>query len=221
MMRLLKKNRKEVLSWKDIKLSQLQEIHTLPEYEDKIDLMVNVLSILLDKDPYDIENMLVTDIFKEYERWTFLQEPPKEELIPIIKHNGKRYGIIELDKMSLGQYGDVEEYLSEGNVFDNIHRVLSVLYLPVKKYNPFNGKYELEDYTPSVEREEMFKEMTMDVIYPTILFFYHIVNNFLIDFQHSLIEKKEKELKKMISLEEEQLEKLKKDNEKKLEENGI
>jgi len=124
-------------------------------------------------------------------------------------------------KMSLGQYGDVEEYLSEGNIFDNIHRVLSVLYLPVKKYNPFNGKYELEDYTPSIEREEMFKEMTMDVIYPTILFFYHIVNNFLTDFQHSLIEKKEKELKKMISLEEEQLEKLKKDNEKKLEENGI
>jgi len=80
MMRLLKKNKEEVLSWKDIKLSQLQEIHTLPEYEDKIDLMVNVLSILLDKDPYDIENMLVTDIFKEYDKMDILTRTPKRRI---------------------------------------------------------------------------------------------------------------------------------------------
>ena len=203
MMRLFKKNKDIDLGWKDIRLSQLQEIHTLPEYDDKIDLMVNVLSILLDKDPSDIENMLVTDLLEEYNRWEFLKEQPKEELIPIIKNNGKRYGIIDLDKMTLGQYGDIEEYLSDGNIFDNIHKVLSVIYLPVKKYNRLTHKYEVEEYSPSTEREDMFKELTMDILYPTILFFCHIVSHYIVDLQHSLVEKKEKELMEMISQQEE------------------
>ncbi len=205
MMKLLKKDKKVNKSWADVKLAQLQEIYTLPEYDDKIDLMVNVLAILLDKDPSDIENMLVTDIFEEYDKWGFLQEKPKESMTAIIKHNGKRYGMIDLDKMTLGQYADIEEYLAEGNVFDNIHKVLGTIYLPVKKYNPITKKYILEEYSLDPQRAEMFKEITMDILYPTILFFYLIVNNYLIDLQHSLIQKKEKELKKMISQEEELL----------------
>lgn len=213
-----KKNKKD---WSDIKLYQLQEIYTLPEYDDKIDLMVNVLSILLDKDVDDIENMVVDDIFKIYDEWSFIQTPPKEKQVPIIKVDGKRYGMIDLNKLTLAQYADIEEYLSEGEVFDNIHRVLSVLYLPVKKYNYITKKYELEEYEPNEEREQMFKTVSMDVLYPVILFFYHIVKDYLIDLQHSLVQMKKEELMTMIYQEETLSEEQKNDIKKKLEESGI
>lgn len=212
--------KKNIKNWDDIRLSQLQEIHSLPKYDDKIDLMVNVLSILLDKDPYDIENMLINDIMVEYGKWEFLQEPPKEKMIPIIKHNGNRYGFVDLSKLTLAQYADIEEYLSEG-VFDNIHKVLSVLYLPIKKYNYITKKYVLEEYTPNTDREDIFKELTMDILYPVILFFYRIVKGYSIDFQHSLIQTKMKELMTTLSQEETQLEEQKNLLMKKLDESGI
>ena len=209
MMKLLKKNKTDEKSWADVKLHQLQEIHTLPKYDDKIDLMVNVLGILLDKDPAEIEDMLVTDIMKEYDKWEFIKEPPKEEMIPIITFNDKRYGFIKLDELTLGQYVDIEEYISDGEIFDNIHKVLSVLYLPIKKYNRLTGKYELEEYVPDEERQNVFKDMTMDILYPVILFFYHIVRDYTIDFQRSLLEKKKEEILMKISQGEEQLEEVK------------
>ena len=209
MMKLLKANKTDEKSWADVKLHQLQEIHTLPKYDDKIDLMVNVLGILLDKDPAEIEDMLVTDIMKEYDKWEFIKEPPKEEMIPIITFNDKRYGFIKLDELTLGQYVDIEEYISDGEIFDNIHKVLSVLYLPIKKYNRLTGKYELEEYVPDEDRQNAFKDMTMDILYPVILFFYHIVRDYTIDFQRSLLEKKKEEILMKISQGEEQLEEVK------------
>ena len=220
-MKLLKKNKTDEKSWYDIKLHQLQEIHTLPKYDDKLDLMVNVLAILLDKDPADIEDMAVTDIMEEYSKWEFLKEPPQEKSIPIIKTEKGRLGLIDLGKLTLGQYVDIEEYLSEGSVFDNIHKVLAVIYLPVKKYNPITKKYTLEEYTIDENREKLFLDMGMDILYPMILFFYRIVKEFSIDFQRSLLEMKKEEVKKMIyqgeGLSETQRQELK----KKLEESGI
>ena len=220
-MKLLKKNKTDEKSWYDIKLHQLQEIHTLPKYDDKLDLMVNVLAILLDKDPADIEDMAVTDIMEEYSKWEFLKEPPQEKAIPIIKTEKGRLGLIDLGKLTLGQYVDIEEYLSEGSIFDNIHKVLAVIYLPVKKYNPITKKYTLEEYTIDENREKLFLDMGMDILYPMILFFYRIVKEFSIDFQRSLLEMKKEEVKKMIYQGEGLSETQRRELKKKLEESGI
>ena len=207
-------------SWKDVKLRQLQEINDLPEYEDKIDLIINTLSILLDKDPADIENMEINKIYEEFSKWDFLNDKPEGKLVPIVKIGKREYGICDLSKITMAQLTDLEEYISEG-VMKNLHKVLSIIYLPIKKKKWFGKGYELEKYVPSDERKNDFLEATMDVIYPTALFFYNGVTDYLRDLAHSSVERKKEEMKKMISQEVGLSEEVKNELLKKLEKSGI
>lgn len=168
-------------SWKDIKLYQLQEIDSLGEIEDLEKKMINYLSILLDKDPMDIQNkMPINELVIEFESWSFLNKLPEPKCIPMIRSNGNRYGLIQFKDLSLGQISDIEEYVNDG-LIKNAHKILSVLYLPIISYNFINNKYKISEYEPDVKRENDMLNLTMDVLYPSILFFYHIVKTYLED----------------------------------------
>ena len=91
----MKTNKK---SWKDVKLYQLQEINSLPQFEDKIDMMVEYLSILLNVDTEEIENMPVKDLMVEFSKWDFLNVLPQQKKIDIIKIDGKKYAVKIGDK---------------------------------------------------------------------------------------------------------------------------
>jgi hypothetical protein len=172
-------------SWNDIKLYQLQELDTLPTYEDELDLVINQLSILLDEDPSYIENMPISELLEEFKQWSFLKELPEEKNNLLIKVDGKQYGLIDFNKMTLGQMVDIEEYVTDG-LMKNMHKILSVLYLPVSSYNYITKKIVLESYEPDKDRQEMFLTLTMDIIYPQLLFFYHIVKVYIRNLADSL-----------------------------------
>lgn len=177
-MGLFKKNKEIIRSWKDVSLMQLQEIESLPKYDNELDMMLNYLSILLDKDSAEIEDMLVSDILIEFERWRFISEKPKEQNQPIITLNGVKYGAVIFNELELGQLSDIESYIKQG-LMDNLHKVFSVLYLPVKSYNALTNKYTLEEYEPNKDRQDAFLHATMDVLYPQMLFFYRIVKDYI------------------------------------------
>jgi hypothetical protein len=191
-MRLFKRNKEVVRGWKDVRLSQLQEIEALPKYDNELDMMLNYVSILLDKDSSEIENMHVSDILLEFERWRFLSTKPKEKHQPIITLNGVRYGAVVLNELTLGQIADIEAYITEG-LIENLHKVFSVLYLPIKSYNPITKKVVLEEYEPDKDRQNAFLYATMDILYPQMLFFYHIVKDYL----QGILLYSEEEMKKM------------------------
>lgn len=178
----------EEKTWKDIKLYQLQEIESLPTYDDELDLVINQLSILRDEDPADIENMAINELLKEFSKWSFLKELPEEKNNKIIKIEGKRYGIIDLSEMTLAQLVDIEEYVNDG-LMKNMHKILSVLYLPIKSYNPITKKIVLEEYKPDKDRQNMFLMLTMDILYPQVLFFCHIVKDYIRSLADSLVGK--------------------------------
>ena len=191
-MRLFKRNKEVVRGWKDVTLSQLQEIEALPKYDNELDMMLNYVSILLNKDSAEIENMHVSDILLEFERWRFLSTKPKEKHQPIITLNGVRYGAVVLNELTLGQIADIEAYITEG-LIENLHKVFSVLYLPIKSYNPITKKVVLEEYEPDKDRQNAFLYATMDILYPQMLFFYHIVKDYL----QGILLYSEEEMKKM------------------------
>ena len=168
----------DIKGWKDIKLCQLQEIDSLSSFNDELDLVINQLSILRDEDPADIENLPIKELLSEFSKWSFLKELPKEKNNKIIKINGKRYGMIDLSEMTLAQMVDIEEYVTDG-LIKNMHKILSVLYLPVSSYNILTKKIVLEEYKPDKVRQNMFLNITMDILYPQVLFFCHIVKDYI------------------------------------------
>lgn len=192
--------KKDIKSWKDVSLEQLQEIEGLPKYDDDIDYIVDYLSILLDKDPAEVEDMPMVDIMAEFKKWDFVNTLPKEEKVEIIKINGKRYGLMDLSKMNMGQLVDIEEYVKDG-IMKNLHNILHVIYLPVEKYNIFTKKYTVAKYEPDNERKQAFLTLSMDILYPALLFFYHIVKlylkNTVSSSQEKMMQEKIKELMKI------------------------
>lgn len=162
--------KKKPKSWRDIKLYQAQELLQLDL--DGIDLLIAQMSIVMDKDEAYIETLPLEAILKFAEEYSFLSQTPKEKLIKLFKIGKKRYGMVELNKLTLAQIIDIEEYWNDGWI-KNMNKILSVLFLPVKKYNPITKKYVLEEYRPNPELEVELLDMNMEVIFSNLLFFYH------------------------------------------------
>lgn len=158
--------------WKDIKMKVGIELAELEE-EDPLERIKLQMAILMDTDTGYIERLPTAAIIEFTKEYEFIGELPKEKLTKTIKWNGKRYGVVDFDKMSLAQFIDIEEYYNAG-LLKNLHKILSVIYLPVKKWNPITKKYTLEEYEPNTEREDMFLEMDMEFVWSTTLFFYRI-----------------------------------------------
>tara|TARA_R100001440_G_scaffold20808_1_gene34471 strand:- start:1466 stop:2176 length:711 start_codon:yes stop_codon:yes gene_type:complete len=77
--------------------------------------------------------------------------------------------IPKLDDISLGEYIDVENNLSD---WQNIHKAMAVLYRPVNF--KIGNKYTIAPYEVKEEIQELMKAMPMDVVFSSMLFFYSL-----------------------------------------------
>lgn len=93
----------------------------------------------------------------------------KPDLIPTFIMDGVEYGFIpNLDDMSLGEFVDLDETLTE---WEQMHKAMAVLYRPTT----FNkkGKYLIEEYKGQ-DRAELMKKMPLDVVMGSMVFFYNL-----------------------------------------------
>ena len=196
------------LSWKNITLRQSIELFNLKkeEFEDDLDYYLEQLSILEDIDIATLENLTPNEIVDKIKQYDFIKVLPKEKHINTIKINKRKYGFMEFNKLSLAQMIDIEEYVNEG-ITNNIHKIISVILLPIKKQNIFTKKYILEEYVPSEERENDILDLDMEFVYSNLLFFYHIVNEFTNNLKDSLVEKTLEKTQNQIEILKEQLNK--------------
>jgi hypothetical protein len=184
--------------WKDIKMKVGIELAEL-EVEDPLERIKFQMAIIMDTDTAYIDRLPTAAIIEFTKEYEFIGKLPEKKLTKTFKWKGKRYGVVDFDKMSLAQFVDIEEYYNNG-FLKNLHKILSVIYLPVKKWNPITKKYTLEEYEPDIEREDMFLELDMEFVWTTILFFYHIgqiyitnINSYLEQMNQKMKEKREAE----------------------------
>lgn len=194
-------------SWKDVTLRQAQELLALDpkDYSEQeyLAFEVDQLAILLDRDPHNIETtMSVKEIMEALVEWNFLSELPKEDIakrVATFKKNGTRYGLMDFNDITLAQMVDIEEYVNLG-IVQNIHKIMSVLYLPTKSWNLITKKYTLKEYEPDPKREELFLDLDMEFVYGNLLFFYLIVTAYTKHTRDSLMEEANQTLKKMMKM---------------------
>jgi hypothetical protein len=92
----------------------------------------------------------------------------KPKLVRRFKMKGVEYGFIpNLDEISLGEYIDLDTFLGD---WENMHRAMAVLYRPIKQKH--GERYNIEDY--QANDGEVMKDMPMDAVISSILFFYHL-----------------------------------------------
>jgi hypothetical protein len=96
----------------------------------------------------------------------------KPDLTKFFELKGTKYGFIPaLNDISLGEFVDLDNYMKD---WATMHRAMAVLYRPVTKEK--GERYDIEDYTPDEDREELFKKMPVSVALGAMVFFYRLGN---------------------------------------------
>ena len=82
--------------------------------------------------------------------------------------NGIDYGFIpDLENMTFGEYVDLDTFIGD---YENMHKAMGVLYRPITQR--YKDKYLIEEY--SGDDSDKMKDMPMDAVLSSILFFYHL-----------------------------------------------
>jgi hypothetical protein len=98
--------------------------------------------------------------------------------------NDIEYGFIpNLEKLTLGEYIDLETYLVDTK---NLHKAAAVMYRPIIKN--YKELYTIMDYEGSKEHSDLMKQAPIDVISQAVVFFYNLGNELLMASQNCLLE---------------------------------
>ena len=98
-----------------------------------------------------------------------------DKLIRTFKKDGVEYGFIpNLDEITLGEYTDLDTYISD---WDNMHKAMAVLYRPITK--KVLNNYSIKEYNGSHEYSELMKSMPLDVVLSSTVFFFNLLTELL------------------------------------------
>lgn len=101
------------------------------------------------------------------------EQTPKFQ--PTFKIGDIEFGFIpELEEITFGEYVDLESHLQS---WDTYHKAMAVLYRPIKKRK--GDKYEIKEYNPNIDIQELMKFAPLDVCISASLFFYNLGNELL------------------------------------------
>ena len=130
--------------------------------------MLKTLEIFCGINYEDGMKIRVQDVKKlVYAMEKLLSEKP--ELIKTFDVGDTTFGFIpQLDDMTFGEYIDVDTNLGDWN---NMHKVIAVLYRPIKKR--MGDKYIIDEYKGDLFHEAM-KKTPLDVVFSSLIFFYHL-----------------------------------------------
>lgn len=84
------------------------------------------------------------------------------------------FGFIpELEEITFGEYVDLEAHLTS---WDNYHKAMAVMYRPITTRNKKN-RYNIRDYDPNPDMQELMKFAPLDVCLGATVFFYNLGND--------------------------------------------
>lgn len=169
--------------WEDINLKKFQQIMRLYESSENKPDMVDLISILTDKDKEIIKQLPMDFIDKIMVRLLFLNEPIKCNDSNKITIDGEEYLINHMEQLKFMEYVDVNTLLEHDKL--NYAGILSIL------CRKNNEEYN-DDYINNIlqTRLEMFEKQPVTNIMPLIGFFLLLSNSFEARLQSYLTEGK-------------------------------
>lgn len=136
---------------------------------------------------------LLTIVKKDYDMIVEMIDKAMElstEFTPLFKIDGVEYGIVpNFDNMTGYEYRDLTIY---GDDTENLHKVMAILFRPVTKKDVF-GNYNIEAYKGTGERAEIFRQMPMNIVNQTLVFFWNLTNELNNYILSSLTEEQQRE----------------------------
>jgi hypothetical protein len=103
------------------------------------------------------------ELWESFEIFYSLENDPNFTLQKVISLGGKEYGMIQMDKMTIGEFADLDILLNSNKSESSIHEVLAILYREI--VSKTGEKYVLApyDFDSQKERAEIFLDLPISV----------------------------------------------------------
>lgn len=163
-------------SLNEITLEQYQKFLSIAkDNKDTTFLNHKMIEIFCGVSLLEVSLMKVKDISEILARLEETFKANNDKLIRTFKYNGVEYGFIpNLDEITLGEYTDLDNYISD---WDNMHKAMAVLYRPITK--KVLNNYLIKEYNGSHEYSELMKSMPLDVVLSATVFFFNLLAELL------------------------------------------
>ena len=173
---------------KDITLEQYQLLMKTYNKGDSEDLAARKMISIFCKIPMSqvmyISYSSVSDLLQKFQ----FMFKAKNDLQTTFTLGGVEFGFIpNLEKMSFGEYIDLENYISDWQTMNN---AMAVMYRPITEKNK-KGEYLIEPYESSITYAEVMKAAPLHVVLGAQVFFWSLG----VDLLNGLLIYLEKELK--------------------------
>ena len=161
---------------KEIKLSQYQKFLSIAKDNDDAEfIQQKMIQIFCGIDLKDVLNIKYKDIVYITESLNKMFTD-KNSLVQTFKMGGVEFGFIpNLEDISFGEYTDLDTYITD---WDNMHKAMAVLYRPIKQKS-FSGTYDIEEYNGTSNYSDLMKNVSLDIVLGSIVFFYNLGNELL------------------------------------------
>jgi len=162
-------------SLSEIPLKSYQQFVKLQaESNDEEFIAQKMIQIFCGIELKDIVKMKLTSLNELITHFTKLfSEKPKFQ--PTFKIGTQEFGFItELENITFGEYVDLENNLLS---WENYHKAMAVMYRPIKV--KFKNQYEIVDYNPLPEMDELMKFAPVDVAISASIFFWNLGSELL------------------------------------------
>jgi hypothetical protein len=181
-----------------VKLSQWQKYHKILEKNkdnnDDTFLNLKTIEIFCNTPIKDIHKLPVStiDVLLQHITSVLNTKCNRVDKFSLKGTDGKvvHFGLIpNLDKMTYGEYEDLERYIYDE---ENLHRAMAVLYRPISFEN--KQGYLIHDYNGTDFMAEVMRDTPLDVVFGARVFFYNLAKKlgiYTLDYTLQQLQEKE------------------------------
>ena len=160
-------------SWSEIDVLQFKEIRELYSIEEVFNREIEILAIVADVSSEELEDLDIEEVTAMINEIKFVNSEPSKQY----KHQVNDYHFKPLDKLTIGEYIDLEFYFSK-DYNQNIGHIASIFYRQ-KSTNEWGVTvFEPYNFSPR-QRFELFEDYCINDIYGIVPEFIAFRENFM------------------------------------------
>lgn len=110
-------------------------------------------------------------LWEEFEKFYALENQDSLLAPPVIEHSGIDYGLIKMDKMTIGEFADLDIIFNSENSESRLHEIMAILYRETVVSNGENYILVPYDFDAQKERAEKFKDLPISYTRGVLGFF--------------------------------------------------
>ena len=175
-------------NWNDITIEQYQKFMVLVDSKKKEkQKMFEMIMLFCDVKKEDLRGFALADLEKISSILMKLtkDDPSNIEVKRHLDFNGAKYSLMpKMSEMTTGEFVDLENYVID--TVDNLHKIMAVLYRKQTAEVDRWGRYNVEDYEPTPDKQETMLKFPMGEALGVLNFFFHLEKELIVDSRNYL-----------------------------------